>query len=489
MTAEGAVAVAEIRMSPGWQRWANLTLLGRHWSDWLQLVSLAAAAAALAVAAAWGDQEACLTALAGLLVGYALVRYVFARSDWRFLVSLFVTAFCLRVVLSIGLHWLLIASGRGGFLLMDDRAYDKLGWTLARVWMGIFPGIRDSDEYLMMNYTYLVSGIYFVLGHNLLAAKMLNVLFGALTPVVVYAIGTELWDRRVARISALLMAFFPSLLIWSAINLKDILAVLLVELAILGALIYARRHVWWALVVALLGLLAMENMRQFVYLILGWLMPAAFLLADRSTWKRKLILFAPLLLGVLLTFQITHNQKFGLNWLSVQALTEAEWKRWFEANRADSALELDFDKPLKSQRDLVGLRSIAYLPRGIYYVLMAPLPWEARSTNSRAAIPEMLVWYVLLLAAIPGLTTSLKARWRDLFLPLGLSAGWIVALALTEGNAGNIFRHRAQFMPYILLLSAVGLVWLWGRYGLKAAGKSVLQPGTAPARGGEAVSL
>src|SRR5439155_18910836 len=138
--------------------------------------------------------------------------------------------------------------GTGGFVLMDDRAYDKLGWGLTRVWTGELPGIRDTDEYLMVNYTYLVAGVYYLLGHSLLAAKMLNVAFGSLLPVVVFAIGAEILGRGAARIAALLSAFFPSLLAWSVINLKDILVVVLTATAVLFLLRYARRHEWWSLI-------------------------------------------------------------------------------------------------------------------------------------------------------------------------------------------------------------------------------------------------
>jgi hypothetical protein len=111
--------------------------------------------------------------------------------------------------------------------------------------------------------------------------------------------------------------------------------------------------------------------------------------------------------------------------------------------------------------DTIYQRSIAYLPRGVFYVLFGPTPWEARSGSARAVIPEMLLWYGTLAAGLAGLIVVFRRSWRDLVLPLGFAASWIAALALTEGNTGNIFRHRSQFMPFIFLISAAGLVWLW----------------------------
>jgi hypothetical protein len=76
----------------------------------------------------------------------------------------------------------------------------------------------------------------------------------------------------------------------------------------------------------------------------------------------------------------------------------------------------------------------------------------------------MLVWYGVLATAALGVILVFRRSWRDLVLPAGFTAGWILALALTEGNTGNIFRHRSQFMPYVFLLAAVGLSWLWSRW-------------------------
>src|SRR5438477_11595324 len=95
-----------------------------------------------------------------------------------------------------------------------------------------------------------------------------------------------------------------------------------------------------------------------------------------------------------------------------------------------------------------------------------------------AAIPEMLAWYALLAAAVLGLKLSFRRHWRDLVLPMGFAAGWVVALALSEGNTGNIFRHRSMFMPFVFLLAAVGLLQLWDRWQASRAPRAQSLAGT-----------
>jgi dolichyl-phosphate-mannose-protein mannosyltransferase len=493
---------------------------GLPWTRLLRLGSLAAIVVGLAVGALFGEPQAIVVAVLGLALLLAVVWLGFRGADRSWLLTVGLVAFAVRLLGTVAAHYVLIYLGRGGFALLDDKAYDKLGWTLARVWLGVFPGIRDSDEYLLVNYTYLVALVYYTLGHSLLAAKMMNVAFGALSAVVFFALGREIFDRRAGQVLGLLTAFFASLVLWSTINLKDTLMVLLVGVTAYGLVRYAYRHEWWALGLTLLSFLAIENLRQFVFFVLTWLLPIAFLFADRSersrnplrlllavalgllvtAWpaqylyengprsylifllpafflptallfagspggRRKLLFLAPLVLAIVALSYATNNEKLGTNFLTPKALTEAEWKRWLEESKAAGTANDEFGgiKPPK-EMDTIIERSLGYLPRGMVAVLFGPTPWEARSGNARAVIPDMLAWYAMLAAAVVGLAVVVRSRWRDLVLPLGFTAAWTVALALTEGNTGNIYRHRAMFMPFVFLLSAAGLVWVWDRW-------------------------
>jgi hypothetical protein len=451
-------ALAEtVRVEP----W-SARLLKWNRTPFLRGGSLAVSVIALGAGAVLGEPQAIAIAVLGLTLGLALVWFCFRAGEREFLLTLFLVAFGVRVVGAIVSHFVLIYSGRGGFLLLDDRAYDKLGWTLARFWMGLFPGIRDTDQYLMVNYTYLVGAVYYILGHALLAAKMINVAFGALTGIVAYALGSEIFNKPAGRISAILTAFFPSLLVWSVINLKDTLAVLVTLGIVFGLVRFARRHEWWALGLTLAFLFYVENLRPQVFFILTWLLPVAFFFTDRSQWVRKLFLAIPLVVGVLALNVYTHNRA-GLNWLTPQALSQAEWARYVAAREAETGIEDNADKPTKELGGILE-RNLTYLPKGAFYVLLGPTPWEARSALARAVIPEMLAWYCLLAAALVGLAVTFRQSWRDLVLPGSFAAAWVFALALYEGNTGNIFRHRSQFMPFIFLVSAVGLQWLWARW-------------------------
>jgi hypothetical protein len=94
------------------------------------------------------------------------------------------------------------------------------------------------------------------------------------------------------------------------------------------------------------------------------------------------------------------------------------------------------------------------------YALLAPAPWQARTGLELAASAEMLVWYVLLGASFFAWRAPPRQRLMVACLVAYGVANWLV-LAASEGNLGNLLRHRLMLAPTLLVLGSAGLDWLW----------------------------
>lgn len=108
--------------------------------------------------------------------------------------------------------------------------------------------------------------------------------------------------------------------------------------------------------------------------------------------------------------------------------------------------------------------NVRHLPVGIAYTLFAPFPWTARTLEQIATIPEMVIWYPCLLLALVGFLTLLRRG--DLRYAHGVAAiiGLTIVLSLISANVGTLIRSRAMLIPYVLLLTGVGIDWLLVRY-------------------------
>jgi hypothetical protein len=108
--------------------------------------------------------------------------------------------------------------------------------------------------------------------------------------------------------------------------------------------------------------------------------------------------------------------------------------------------------------------NVRHLPIGIIYTLFAPFPWTDRTFEQLVTLPEMLIWYVCVVLALIGFIALLRKR--DLRYSHGVAAiiGLVIVLSLISANVGTLLRSRAMLIPYVLLLTGVGIDWLMRRY-------------------------
>jgi hypothetical protein len=72
----------------------------------------------------------------------------------------------------------------------------------------------------------------------------------------------------------------------------------------------------------------------------------------------------------------------------------------------------------------------------------------------------MLIWYGLIVGSLVAWRAAPQQRLFILCVVAFGVANWIV-LAVSEGNLGNLLRHRVALAPSLLVLGAGGLEWLW----------------------------
>lgn len=108
--------------------------------------------------------------------------------------------------------------------------------------------------------------------------------------------------------------------------------------------------------------------------------------------------------------------------------------------------------------DRVVGRTLGYLPRGYLHAFFIPYPWAIATMSDLLAAPDMVLWYVMLVAAALGLWRSRKL-WPILIVLVAFIGGTMTVFALAEGNYGTLFRHRSMVIPAVVVLASPSLVW------------------------------
>jgi len=110
---------------------------------------------------------------------------------------------------------------------------------------------------------------------------------------------------------------------------------------------------------------------------------------------------------------------------------------------------------------------IFFMPIMALVAWLAPFPWQIGSMSQISAVPEMLLYYLLLPAMFSGWKFIMKHKIGEGGIIIVYIFIMMLVLAFIEGNIGTLFRHRAMVLPFMFILIGIGIV----RYRTKNNGK------------------
>jgi 4-amino-4-deoxy-L-arabinose transferase-like glycosyltransferase len=393
----------------------------------------------------------------------------------RFALTLVLAAFILRAIAAIVLHEVSIAEGGNGFFFEDDRGYDRLAWQQVEAWHGVGPDVDPGERYLMNAYVHAEAAVYFVAGHHLLVMKLLNCFFGALTAGLIFLIARRLFGGPAGAFAGIAAAVFPSTFLWSLMSLKDTMFIFAAALLLWLITLLLKTGRWLLILPILAAFALVGGLRTYVQAMFTLLIPATVLLQSRVRLPRKWALSAVLLTGCLALLWVSG----GVQWFGVP-VDQVNRMRYCMVAGANSAYVASSEAAAEACADeeAVPARSlqeiVAWLPTGTWHVIAAPFPWAADTTAERAAMPEMMAWYLAVTLAALAIVHHWR-DWRDYVHLIGYIGGIAFLLAITQGNLGTLVRHRGMIIPFVLVFSGAGAAWLWSRWRARRSATSVMR--------------
>jgi hypothetical protein len=389
-----------------------------------------------------------LAALAGL---YAYRR----EADGTFLLRLFVAGLLVRMILAIA-----IFAFRGqDFFGGDALTYDYFGYAQLQGWFGdkyyqaIAQQFVRSGEGSGWGMVYLVAAVYGIIGRNMFAVQLMNGVIGAATAVVIFLCAHQVFvNNRVARIAGILVAFYPSLVLWSAQGLKDGPIVFLLALAILCTLKLGEKLSAKYIVVLVVTLLFLIALRFYVFYMIAVAIAGAFIIGMQQVTATSFArqLSAIVLLGVALTY-VGVTRSATTQFETYGNLKTLQVSRSDLARSAESGFGRDVDVSSTSG-------AISTIPLGVLYLLFAPFPWQITSLRQSITLPEMIIWWASFPLLVLGLWFAIKYRLRKISPILIFTVMLTLAYSVFQGNVGTAYRQRAQLLVFYFIFVAVGFV-------------------------------
>ncbi len=396
-----------------------------------------------------------LCAVLALLGG----RFAYKQAEFGdFLLKLFITALLLRVFLAT-----LIFVFRGqDFFGGDALTYDFFGSEQLKAWGGDqyaenlvkqFIGKGEGSGWGMVNF---VAAVYALIGRNMLAIQLVNAVLGAATAALVFLCAQHVFNnRRVSRLAALGVAFYPSLILWSSQGLKDAPIVFCLALSILATLKLGEKiNLKYAAVLGI-SLFALLSLRFYVFYMIVIAIGGSFLMGMKAltptTFVRQFLLV--ILLGVGLMYMGV-TRYANVQFETYGNLKQIQRSRLDASRSAQSGFAQDVDVSTTGG-------AITTIPIGLIYLLFAPFPWQLASLRQSITLPEMLVWWASFPMLVLGLWFSIKYRLRMISPILIFTVMLSLAYSVFQGNVGTAYRQRAQLLVFYFIFAAVGYVLMF----------------------------
>jgi 4-amino-4-deoxy-L-arabinose transferase-like glycosyltransferase len=210
-------------------------------------------------------------------------------------------AFIFIAALSVRLTYLLELHGKSPFfsyLYLDALRYNSWAQSIA---FGVKHAIEPTFRAPL--YPVFLAVTYKIFGHDLLAARLVQMLVGALVCIMIYFIALRIFNKRIAIISSVMGVFYGPFLYWAG-EILIVTLIVFLDLVMLLILLNAfdkPRRLYWLLGGAALGLSSVA--RPTVLVFIPWVVLLIILMnkfrETSTTAKLRVVYVLCFLAGIL----------------------------------------------------------------------------------------------------------------------------------------------------------------------------------------------
>jgi 4-amino-4-deoxy-L-arabinose transferase-like glycosyltransferase len=403
-----------------------------------------------------------------------IIKYHFKNEDNKFLLWLFIIGLISRIILTTGVHFFLQYNNLGihnwfGYEIVDlfgDSGYHSIrGLWLAEFVSGkLFTPDFIKKEifhyYGRSSYLYLVGLFHYLFGFSPISVKFINSFLGALSAIFIYSMTLEIFNKRVAKLSAILIMFFPSMFLWSITNLKDTSFIFISIIMIWAYVRWYKTKQFKYLVLCIISLFIQSTLREkFATTLPLFILAFSYFMTLKTSLIKKMgisIAVVTIIFLVLRLVGINLNQEIhrGVAKLVIYHIGHITTE-----GTSYKLLEEKYYPPIRANPIEMSYLSFGKVfVRAWLHLMFEPFPWRVWTKLQLIAYPQIILWYFLIPFIILGIFISLRYKWREVFVILTYLFIMTSIIALTSGNIGTAFRHRDMVSPFYLIFCGVGVV-------------------------------
>lgn len=385
-------------------------------------------------------------------LGLVAVFTIFCACRWPFLSRILFVAFTFRMFAAVVNAYVVPLPDSTA----DARTFEIVAWEWAQG--GVAEAIHqftDPDSYLI---SWVLSVLYAATDRSLLMAQSVSLFFGMGSVVLGSLLTKELWGKRVAIKAGWVLALFPTLILYSALVMREAYIWFFVLFALYGVALWARYGGFGYLCVAIAGFVGAAFFHGAMFVgALFFLVYVGFrslrrLLFSLSRVQVHIFSFV-LILGVAVAFLGYVSSGISLPKLGTfqQAISSEQIMRVVDSRTHGSGGEQGASFPgwtvLSSAAEIP-----VKAPIRMAYFTFAPFPWDVRTPAHLIGFFDGFLYIVLVFL----IWRNRKAIWGNPATRaiLFILVGYILVFSFGIGNFGTGLRHRAKFVAGFIILAA-----------------------------------
>jgi 4-amino-4-deoxy-L-arabinose transferase-like glycosyltransferase len=333
----------------------------------------------------------------------------------------------------------------------DAESFEGFAWDLGgNGFSQLLSSYLGPDPYFI---SWFIGIFYSLFGRSILMAQSISLFFGIGSIFLGIILAKKLWNERIANTVGWVIAFFPSLILYSVLVMREAYICFFILLGLYGVVSWIKTDRVLFLFIATIGFIVATFFHGamitgliifgFIFCLISFIR----LLKSLFSFQINLKVFTFFLIFLtffgfylsnkihvpyLGTFQKGSNLEVLMQKTELSTAGDASWPKWTVIK---SPFELVYKSPVRAM-----------------YVIFSPFPWDVKKTKHLIGMLDSFIYIYLSFLIL----LNIKFIWRDpaLRVILIILLFYIFIFGIGVGNFGTGIRHRSKFAVIFILLAA-----------------------------------
>jgi hypothetical protein len=331
----------------------------------------------------------------------------------------------------------------------DSRSFEILAWSLAQD--GFFNVFNNYPGFDSRFYGFMMAIPYSLFGRSILMLKSISLFFGMGCIFLSWSLAKKIYNESIAKNIGWIVALFPTLILYSALTMREVYISFFLLVAIYGIIGWVRTESFTSIILAMFGFICTGLFHGsmlvggiFFLIIVLFLSFKKFLKLLRSLKVDQRSLIIIIASVIILSF-------FFTNKINIPKIGTFE-----TAINISGLMNKVFHKSDSSYPDFLKINStiefIYKSPIRAVYFLFSPFPWDVNKTSHIIGLIDSLLYIILVYLIFRNLKVILNDP--ALIITFLILACYFFIFGVGVDSFGTGIRHRSKFVIAMILLAA-----------------------------------